>query len=430
VRLARRIADARMLQPLRRRDFALLTGGRVVSLFGDGFYYLALTWQVYTISNVPAALAIVGAAATLPVVLFLLLGGAFSDRHDRRRVMVAADLLRAAAVGTMAVLSMSGILELWHIAALVAMVGIGDAFFNPASTAIVPELVVEGELPAANALDGMYRSLMTRLLGPAIGGVLVGAMGPAPALGINAASFIVSAIAIWRIRSRPMARRPSGHGFREMLSEVGEGVRFARSIPWIWATLLAAMFSLLVFIGPMEVLVPYLVKNRLNLGPEALGLIFAVGGVGSIGMSLVVGSAGLPRRRVTVMYGSWTVGVALTALFGVMTALWQAVVISFVLQAAFQLGQVIWTTMLQQLVPRDLLGRVSSLDWLVSTALVPLSFALTGPVSDVLGPETTIVVAGLLGAVLMSLMFFVPGVRDPERPAANLTIQMAGGRSE
>jgi MFS-type transporter involved in bile tolerance (Atg22 family) len=97
-----------------------------------------------------------------------------------------------------------------------------------------------------------------------------------------------------------------------------------------------------------------------------------------------------------------------------MTALWQALIVSFVLQAAFQLGQVIWTTMLQKLVPRDLLGRVSSLDWLVSTALVPISFALTGPVSEVLGPETTIVVAALVGAALMSVMFVLPGVRDPE----------------
>ena len=198
-------------------------------------------------------------------------------------------------------------------------------------------------------------------------------------------------------------------------------MRFARATPWIWATLLAAMLSLLVFIGPIEVLVPYLVKNRLGLGPESLGAIFAVGGIGSIAMSVVIGTAGLPRRRVTVMYASFALGVAATATFGFMTSLWQALLISFLLQASFQLGQVIWTTMLQQLVPRDLLGRVSSLDWLVSTGLVPVSFALTGPVSAVLGPETTIIGAGLIGAVLMGGLLFVPGVRDPERATGKLT---------
>jgi DHA3 family tetracycline resistance protein-like MFS transporter len=413
--LPKRIADAAVLQPLRSRDFSLLAGGSMVSLLGDGFFHIALTWLVYSISNVPTALAFVGVAATLPSVLFLLVGGAFSDRHDRRRLMIAADLVRAAAIGLMAALSFLGVIELWHIAALVAVVSAGDAFFNPASTAIVPDLVADEHLPAANAIAGMYRPLMVRMIGPAAAGFVVAAAGPAPAFAIDAATFLVSAVAVWAIRKRPAPRAAGGHGFRETIAEVAEGMRFARATPWIWATLLAAMLSLLVFIGPIEVLVPFLVKNRLNLGPEALGAIFAVGGVGSIAMSLLIGIAGLPRRRVTVMYASFALGVAATAVYGVMTALWQALLISFLLQASFQLGQVIWTTMLQQLVPRDLLGRVSSLDWLVSTGLVPVSFALTGPVAGVLGVETTIIGASLLGAVLMGGLLFWPGVRDPER---------------
>jgi DHA3 family tetracycline resistance protein-like MFS transporter len=261
---------------------------------------------------------------------------------------------------------------------------------------------------------------MVRLIGPAAAGFVVAVAGPAPAFAIDAASFLVSAGAVWAIRKRPAPRSTASHGLRETMAEVAEGVRFARATPWIWATLVGAMLSLLVFIGPIEVLVPYLVKNRLGLGPEALGVIFAVGGVGSIAMSVLIGVAGLPRRRVTVMYASFALGVAATALYGVMTALWQAVLISFALQASFQLGQVIWTTMLQQLVPRDLLGRVSSLDWLVSTGLVPVSFALTGPVSGALGVEATIIGASLLGSVLMGGLLFWPGVRDPERalPAA------------
>ncbi|MEO5705057.1 MAG: hypothetical protein ABIZ52_02655, partial [Candidatus Limnocylindrales bacterium] len=189
---------------------------------------------------------------------------------------------------------------------------------------------------------------------------------------------------------------------------------------WIWATLLSAMFSLLIFVGPIEVLVPFVIKNKLLLGPESLGLIFAFGGIGSLVMSVLIGVLGLPRRRVTVMYISWAFGVGFTATYGLMTTLWQALVISFVLQASFMLGQVIWTTMLQQLVPRELLGRVSSLDWLMSIGLVPLSYALTGPVSGVLGPDTTLIVAGLLGSVFMFGLLFVPGVRDPERIEAPL----------
>jgi MFS family permease len=415
VTLPQRLANARIVQPLRRRDFALLVSGSVVSLLGDGFFYVALTWQVYAISNVPTALSMVGVAWLLPSVLLLLVGGAFSDRYDRRRLMVGADLLRAAALGGMAALAFAGVLELWHIALLIAFVGVGDAFFNPASTAIVPDLVPDEHLPAANALAGMYRPLMLRMIGPAVAGVVVAAAGPAPAFAVDAASFAISALAIATIRTRPAPRQVADHGLRQTLAELGEGLRFARGQAWIWATLLAAMLGLLVFIGPVEVLVPFLIKNRLNLGPEALGAIFAMGGLGSISMSLLVGTLGLPRRQVTVMYVAWSVGTLVIAGYGLMTDIWQALVISFVLQAFFQLGSVIWTTMLQQRVPRELLGRVSSLDWMVSTGLVPVSFALTGPVSDVLGPETTVVVAGVLAAAVMFVLLFVPGVRDPER---------------
>jgi predicted MFS family arabinose efflux permease len=415
VTLRQRLAASRMLRPLRRRDFALLSTGSIASLIGDGFFHVALAWQVYTISNVPTALSIVFLAISIPNVLLVLVGGVFADRYDRRKLMVAADLIRAAALGGIAVLSAAGVLEIWHIAALVVFVGAGDAFFNPASTAFLPDLVPDEDLPAANAFAGMYRPIMIRMIGPALAGLVVGAFGPAPAFAIDAASFVISAVFIWSIRTRPAPRVVVDHGLRATVAEVGEGFRYTRSQPWIWATLLSAMFSLLIFVVPIEILVPFVIKNKLALGPEALGLIFAFGGIGSLVMSVLIGVVGLPRRRVTVMYVAWALGVGLTALFGAMTSLWQALVISFVLQASFMLGQVIWTTMLQQLVPRELLGRVSSLDWLMSIGLVPVSYALTGPVSAALGVDMTLIAAGLLGSVFMFGLLFVPGVRDPER---------------
>ncbi|HUG30510.1 MAG TPA: MFS transporter [Candidatus Limnocylindria bacterium] len=413
--LRQRVIASRMLRPLRRRDFALLAGGSIASLLGDGFFHVALAWQVYTISNAPTALSIVFLAISVPNVLLVLVGGVFADRYDRRKLMVAADLIRAAALGAIAVLSGTGVLELWHIAALVVFVGAGDAFFNPASTALLPDVVPDEELPAANALAGMYRPIMVRMVGPALAGLVIAAFGPAPAFAIDAVSFLVSAVAIRAIRTRPAARAVVAHSVRTTITEVADGFRYTRSKPWIWATLLSAMFSLLVFIGPIEILVPFVIKNKLALGPEALGLIFAFGGIGSLVMSVLIGVVGLPRRRVTVMYVAWALGVAATALYGVMTSLWQGLAISFVLQASFMLGQVIWTTMLQQLVPRELLGRVSSLDWLMSIGLVPVSYALTGPVTSVLGPDMTLIAAGLLGSVFMFGLLFVPGVRDPER---------------
>ncbi|HEY7737970.1 MAG TPA: MFS transporter [Candidatus Limnocylindria bacterium] len=403
-----------VLQPLARRDFAFLTAGSFVSQLGDGFFFVALAWQVYDISNVPTAMSLVGLAWTLPLILFVLVGGVFSDRYDRRWLMVGADLLRAAASILLGVLSIGGSLEIWHIIVLIAFVGIGDAFFNPASTAIVPDLVDEELLPQANALGSLVRPLTGRLIGPAIGGFTVAAVGSGAAFLVDGASFLISAVAIALIRARPQARVVE-HGVRQALHEIGEGLAYVRSKPWIWATLVSSMLSLLVFVGPEEVLLPFLVRNRLELGADALGLIFAVGGLGAIIMAIVVGQVGLPRRTITAMFVSWTLGVLMIAGFGLMTELWHALVLSALSAALFEFGGIIWFTLLQQLVPRDLLGRVSSLDWLVSIGLVPLSFALTGPVAGIIGPETTLVVGGILGALLMLSLLFVRGVRDPER---------------
>lgn len=409
-----RLRRVRVLEPLAERDFALLTAGAFISLLGDGFFYVALAWQVYEISNVPTALALVGLAWTLPLILFVLIGGVFTDRYDRRWLLVGADLVRAGAIGAMGLLSVSGALELWHVVALLTFVGLGDAFFNPASTAIVPDLLPERLLPQANALQGLVRPLTVRLVGPALGGLTVAAVGPGTAFLIDGASFLVSAASVVAIA--PRARREVvSHGLSQTLVEVREGLAFVRATPWLWATLISAMLSLLVFIGPEEVLLPFLVKNRLDLGPDALGAIFALGGVGAVLMAVAVGQLGLPRKRVTVMYAAWSGGVFLIAGFGLMTDLWHALLLSAVSAALFELGSIIWITMLQQLVPRELLGRVSSLDWLVSIGLVPLSFALTGPVAGVIGAEATLVVGGVAGAILMGMLLFAPGVRDPER---------------
>jgi DHA3 family tetracycline resistance protein-like MFS transporter len=415
VGLPQRLRSSPILSPLRERDFRLLVIGAVVSLLGDGFFYVALAWQVYEISNVPTALSMIGVAWTLPMVLLLLVGGAMSDRYDRRRLMIGADIVRAAAIGSMAVLSIAGVLELWHVAVLIAFVGAGDAFFNPASSAIIPDLLPAERLPAANALAGMYRPLTFRLVGPALAGVSVAAFGPGLAFGLDAVSFLASAVVVAAIRARPNARPTGRLNPRTTFTEVAEGLRFVRGQPWIWATLVSAMLSLLVFLGPVEVLVPFLVKNRLGLGPESLGAIFAAGGVGSIAMAVAIGQLGLPRRRMTVMFAAWSGGVAFMAVYGLMNDLWQALLASLITHALFELGQVIWTTMLQQRVPRRLLGRVSSLDWLMATGLVPVSYALTGPAAGLFGPEATMVGASLVGAVFMFVLLFVPGVRDPER---------------
>src|SRR5437660_1523081 len=148
-----------LLSPLRHRDFRVLWLGMAVSLIGDGIFFVAVAWESYSLWNAPTALSIVGIGMTVPTVVFLLIGGVVSDRFDRRLVMASADALRAAAVGVLAALVAAHALRFWELVALVAVYGIGTAFFTPAFEAIVPELVPAPDLPPANSLDQFVRPI-------------------------------------------------------------------------------------------------------------------------------------------------------------------------------------------------------------------------------------------------------------------------------
>ena len=221
-----------MLRPLRDRDFRLLWAGMTVSLLGDGVYLVAVAWQAYDVSNSPAALAVTGIAWTLPTVLLLPFGGTLSDRIGRRPLMITADLLRAAAVGVISVLSLSGHLEIWHLVALSAMFGVGEALFGPSFTAIVPEILPRDLLLEANALDQTMRPLAFQFAGPALGGLLVGVWGPGSAFALNAATFLVSAACVALMRVRRVAAREDEPS--SMLEDMREGLAYARGQTWLW----------------------------------------------------------------------------------------------------------------------------------------------------------------------------------------------------
>lgn len=412
----RRVPRPAVAAPLAIRDFALLFAGMSVSLLGDGIYVVAIAWQVYELSNAATALSVVGVAWTLPLVLFVVLGGVVSDRVERRKVMIAADLVRFVGIGALGVLSIAGWLELWHVIALVAVYGTGEAFFGPAFGAIIPQIVPRDQLVHANSLEQVVQPLTYRLAGPALGGALIAAIGPGGAFLVDAATFLVSAAMLALMRPRPI---PAGEARgRSVRDDVREGWRFVRSRTWLWGTLVAASITMLVFWGPYEVLIPYVIKNSLEGGAGALGLVFAAGGVGSVLAALAIGQRGLPSRHMTFMYVTWAAGAFGIAGYGIVSAIWQAMVVSLVIGALDTAGLIVWGTLLHRLVPLPLLGRVQSFDWLVSVSLVPVSFAITGPIAAIAGAEATLIGAGVLGGLGTIAFLFLPGMRDTERTGA------------
>jgi hypothetical protein len=414
------LRHVKILRPLAIRDFALLWTGAAVSLLGDGVYIVAIAWQVYELSDTPTALSLVGVAWTLPMAAFLLVGGVVSDRFDRREIMIATDLVRAVAVAVIAVLSITGALELWHLILLAAVFGTGDAFFGPAFNSVVPQIVPQRLLVQANSLDQFIRPFMMALAGPAIGGLTVAALGAGAAFAFDAGSFLLSALAISLMSAGHKVDRADEEP-RSALADMREGFRFVRQHAWLWGTLLGAAISLLAFWGPVEVLVPFRIKNDLGGGADAFGLVLAAGGVGAILAAVAMAQLGLPRKHMTFMYVAWAVGCLGIAGLAFATVLWQAMVSSFAQQALFASGLIVWGTLIQTLVPARLLGRVTSLDWFVSTCLVPVSFALTGPVAAAVGAEATLAGAGVVAAAATLLCLLIPGIRDTER-AERLTV--------
>jgi MFS family permease len=408
-----------LLAPLRHRDFRLLWSGMCVSLFGDGVFFVALAWQVYALSNAPVALAVVGISMTVPTIGFLLLGGVVSDRLDRRRVMLAADVMRGLVVGVIAALSLTGSLRLWHLMALAALYGVGTAFFDPAFDAIVPELLPQEALAQANSLDQFVRPIALRLAGPAIGGLLIAGVGVGTAFGLDAASFAASAAALLAMATRGPRQQLEGAPHDSIVADIGAGFSYIRKNAWLWATFVSAAIAYLLFMGPTEVLVPFLVKNALRGSAADLGLVFAAGGVGSVACAVVFGQRRLPRRDITFMYIFWTLATLAIAGYGLAHALWGLMLASLAFNALETAGTIIWATAKQRHVPAALLGRVSSLDWLISIGLLPVSFALTGPVSALIGVRTTLIGAGLIGAAVTLAALFVPGVRAIETHRAD-----------
>jgi DHA3 family tetracycline resistance protein-like MFS transporter len=239
---------------------------------------------------------------------------------------------------------------------------------------------------------------------------VIAAGGPGWAFAIDALSFLALALAAMFVSTNSTHGR-DGTTVRD---DVVSGFRFIKGRTWLWGTFGAAAVAYLLFMGPAEVLLPYVVKVSLKESAGVLGFIFAVGGIGSILAAIVVGSRALPRRSMLVMYAAWTASTIGIAIYGIANSAWQLMVASFVFNALEAIGTIIWATTKQKLVPAEMLGRVSSLDWFISIGLVPVSFALTGWVAGMVGVRATLVGAGVLASVVTVGALLLPGMREPE----------------
>ena len=403
-------SHVRLLAPLAHRDYRLLVGGMSVSLLGDGLFPVALACQVYALSDAPTALATVGIAMTIPPITCLLIGGAVSDRYHRRLLMLTADTARAVILATLAALAVTGALELWEPLLIAVVYGPATAFFNPASDALVPQLPPEEELAQANSLDQLIRPLALRLAGPALGGLLVDAIGSGRASAWTRARSRSRSRRCWRFppRRRPAARLRTR---RRLGSWRGRSVR----LPLRPQARLALGHAgerhdrLPAVHRPDRRAAAIHRQTPVRRRPRDLGLIFATGGLGSLVRALAVGQLGSPPQpHLHVRLLVWPV---------------QPPVGPHARQRALQHARdrrtIACATAKQRHVPAPLLGRVSSPDWLISIGPLPVSYALTGPINATVGARTTLIGAGVLGAIMTLAPLLIPSVRHLDNTDAS-----------
>jgi MFS family permease len=379
-----------------------------VSLVGSGLWLVAVAWQVIELGGGPAQLSLVTGLYSAGLVAFVLFGGIAADRTSQRRVMIGADVTRAAAVLTVGMLGVGDALEIWHLAVAGLVLGVGEAFFIPSYTALIPHLLPDEELLAANGLEASLRPIAYHAIGPVLGGGVIAVASPGMAMVADGATYLFSAACLLLVRTRPVPATAPATGPGALLTDFREGWHYMWTTPWLRTTLLFALGLVLLVMGPLEVLLPFAVRDHLGGDAGGYGIVLAAFGVGGAVGALAVSSRRLPRRYLTVMLLGWGVGSLPLAAVGVAGSLWIMATAVFVLGASFSGAMVIWGTLLQRRVPDGLRGRISSLDFFVSLALMPVSMALAGPAGDLFGVTAVFAVAGIAPAGLAILAIVLP----------------------
>ena len=391
------------LDVLRTREFRLLFSGQAVSVLGDRMAVVALAFAVLEIGGSTSDVGLVLAAGAFPLVATVLAGGVVADRASRRAVMVVADLARVASQGTMAALLIMGVAEVWMLALVAGVTGAATGFFSPASTGLLPEVVLAEQLQPANGLRASAVST-GEILGPVVGGVLVAAAGAGWAIAIDAATFAVSAacLAMLRVPTRVAAQRSS------FVADLREGWVVFRSRRWVWTFVVYFAIVNLLW-GVWGVLGPIVAERDLG-GAAAWGAILAAVGVGALAGSLLATRVKPHRPLLLVALADGLFALPL-AFIAAATSVPLIACGAALSGAGMALAISVWEATLQRHVPGESLSRVSSYDWFGSLAFYPLGLAVWGPVAAVIGISVSLWLAFGLAVALTLALISLPDIR-------------------
>ena len=394
-----------------QRAFRLLFAARSISSLGDRLVPVALAFAVLNLTGSATSLGVVLAAQTIPLVLFVLVGGVWADRLPRRLVMATSDLVRAGSQGLCAALLLTGSAHLWEIVVLQAIYGTARAFFDPAALSVLPQTVNADQLQEANSLMSLTDNI-AGIAGPATAGVIVAAAEPGWGLAFDAVTFLVS---VGFVRALP----PVAAEVREratLVHELREGWSAFRARRWLWITVCCFTLYIGFAWAPWQVLGPDIARTFLG-GPGAWAAIGVALGVGSVAGGVIALRA-RPRHPFRLTFAMFVV--VTPVLLGLLAAhapLWLILPVAVIDGSSGTIFNTFWFTAVQSDVPPGELARVMSWDYFGSVAILPLGQALAGPVAASIGASATLYGAAAMTMVLFGLGLVVPAVRNFSPPA-------------
>jgi predicted MFS family arabinose efflux permease len=386
------------LRALNHRDYRIFFAGQAVALVGSWMQQVAQAWLVLSLTNSPLRLGLVGSLSFAPVLLFAIVGGAVADRLPKRRLLVATQSLLATQTLTLATLVWTEHVQYWHVCVLAIVYGIANTIDLPTRQSFVVELVGRTDVPNAVALNSAAFNA-ARIVGPAIGGLLIARAGVAPAYLINGLAFVVviATLLLVHARGAPMPRAG-----RSIAAEIGEGLAFARRTPRIMLVL-AVLFVISITVFNFSIYVPLFARNVVQRGPEGLGVLMASVGVGAVGGALTLGLLRSPSMVLLFVTGFLSCAGLLVmstvrdfALAAVTLFLlgWVSVIVVTGCNVALQLAA-----------PDALRGRIMSLHTFIYGGVFPFGAFSVGSISEHWGVPMAFRTAGIfalvgLGAVL------------------------------
>lgn len=399
-----------LFRSLKHRSFALLWAGQTLSRVGDFVYEIALAWWVLEKTGSAETMALVLVFSITPSIIFLLIGGVAVDRLPRIALMLSSDVGRGVAALVVAGLAFTDQLQVWHVFGISLFFGFVMAFFQPAYSAIVPQIVPKEDLPSANALTSISANL-GRVAGPALGAAIVGLAGTSTAFAINGTSFLLSSVLLIPLM---FARIPDPTRSEEsrVWKDLQQGFATVMAAPWLWISMIVFSLVNVTLIGPYYVAMPFLVSDFMKADVSRLGLLYSIFPIGYL-----IGGAWLGRyqklpRRGMLMYVTLALAAIMLSLYGFHTPLWILILAALVNGIALQFGALAWTHLLQEKIPNEQLGRVSSIDAMGSMSLMPVGMALAGWATGTFGPALVFIAGGVLTAMVGMTAILRPAIRE------------------